>query len=109
MSSKRSVIRNTALNYVGQAYVLLVGILILPFYLGHLGAEVYGLIGFFTVLQAWLQLLDAGLSPSLVRAVAHGQGAPASEHAAGRLLRSFELMFLPMAIISCTTIYLASS
>ena len=52
MSSKRSVIRNTALNYVGQAYVLLVGILILPFYLGHLGAEVYGLIGFFTVLQA---------------------------------------------------------
>ena len=41
-----SVIRNTSLNYLGQAYALLIGILILPFYLGHLGAEVYGLIGF---------------------------------------------------------------
>ncbi|MBA1231687.1 oligosaccharide flippase family protein [Pseudomonas viridiflava] len=108
MSNKRSVIRNTALNYIGQAYVLLVGILILPFYLGHLGAEVYGLIGFFTVLQAWLQLLDAGLSPSLVRAVAHGQGAQPGGHNAGRLLRSFELIFLPMAIVSITTIYFVS-
>ena len=49
-----SVIRNTSLNYLGQAYALLIGILILPFYLGHLGAEAYGLIGFFAVLQAWL-------------------------------------------------------
>ncbi len=107
MPNKRSVIRNTALNYIGQAYVLLIGILILPFYLGHLGAEVYGLIGFFTVLQAWLQLLDAGLSPSLVRAVAHQQGAGDGD-SAGRLLRSFELMFLPMALTSCTLIYLLS-
>ncbi|GFZ58154.1 hypothetical protein ALO70_200063 [Pseudomonas amygdali pv. eriobotryae] len=49
----RSIIRNTVLNYSGQAYVMLVGILIMPFYLGHLGAEAYGLIGFFTLLQAW--------------------------------------------------------
>ncbi|RMU47491.1 Polysaccharide biosynthesis domain-containing protein [Pseudomonas savastanoi pv. glycinea] len=48
----RSIIRNTVLNYSGQAYVMLVGILIMPFYLGHLGAEAYGLIGFFTLLQA---------------------------------------------------------
>ncbi len=34
-----SVIRNTSLNYLGQAYALLIGILILPFYLKHLGAE----------------------------------------------------------------------
>ena len=47
-----SVIRNTGLNYLGQAYALLIGILILPFYLGHLGAEAYGLIGFFAVSSA---------------------------------------------------------
>ena len=68
MQKESSVIRNTALSYAGQAYALLVGILIMPFYLSHLGAEAYGLIGFFAVMQAWLQLLDAGLSPSLVRA-----------------------------------------
>lgn len=108
MQSKVSVIRSTALNYLGQAYVLLIGILIMPFYLVHLGAEAYGLIGFFAVLQAWLQLLDAGLSPSLVRAVAHQQGTPASERTLGRLLRSFEIIFLPLAGLSCLVIYIAS-
>ena len=106
-----SVIRNTSLNYLGQAYALLIGILILPFYLGHLGAEAYGLIGFFAVLQAWLQLLDAGMSPALVRQVAHyrGQGdLAAGRGPAGRLLRSFELLLLPIALIACLAIYLAS-
>ena len=108
MQKSRSVIRNTALNYAGQAYVLLVGILIMPFYLGHLGAEAYGLIGFFAVMQAWLQLLDAGLSPSLVRAVAHQQGTLACERSSGRLLRSFEIIFLPLALLCCLAIYLGS-
>lgn len=108
MQKSRSVIRNTALNYAGQAYVLLVGILIMPFYLGHLGAEAYGLIGFFAVMQAWLLLLDAGLSPSLVRAVAHQQGTLASDRSTGRLLRSFEIIFLPMALLCCIAIYLSS-
>ena len=55
MSKKLSVVQNTTLNYLGQAYALLIGIVIMPFYLGHLGAEVYWLIGFYTVLQSWLQ------------------------------------------------------
>ncbi|PHN44339.1 Membrane protein involved in the export of O-antigen and teichoic acid [Pseudomonas syringae] len=108
MPGKHSLIRNTLLNYGGQAYVLLVGILIMPFYLGHLGAEAYGLIGFFTLLQAWLQLLDAGLSPSLVRAVAHQRDTPASKQYLGRLLRSFELVFLPMAMFCALLVCIAS-
>ncbi len=35
-SKRLSVLRNSGLNYLGQAYAVLVGILILPFYLGHL-------------------------------------------------------------------------
>jgi len=108
MQTRRSVIRNTALSYAGQAYALLVGILIMPFYLGHLGAEAYGLIGFFSVMQAWLQLLDAGLSPSLVRAVAHQQGSPTADRSTGRLLRSFEMIFLPLAALCCLAMYLGS-
>ena len=108
MQTKRSVIRNTALSYAGQAYTLLVGILIMPFYLGHMGAEAYGLIGFFSVLQAWLQLLDAGLSPSLVRAVAHQQAAETQEYLSGRLLRSFEIIFLPLASLCCVAMHAGS-
>ncbi|RAU47306.1 MULTISPECIES: oligosaccharide flippase family protein [unclassified Pseudomonas] len=108
MQTQRSVIRNTALSYAGQAYTLLVGILIMPFYLGHMGAEAYGLIGFFSVLQAWLQLLDAGLSPSLVRAVAHQQAAETMDRHSGRLLRSFEIIFLPLTGACCAAMYLGS-
>lgn len=110
-AKKLSVLRNTGLSYLGQAYALLVGILILPFYLGHLGAEAYGLIGFFAVMQAWLQLLDAGLSPSLVRQVAFFRGrTPTAEqlHEPGRLLRSFEIIFLTVAVLAGLAIHLSS-
>lgn len=101
MTKRRSMFQNTTLNYVGQAYTLLIGILIMPFYLNHLGAEVYGLIGFYTVLQTWLQLLDVGLSPSLVRQIAHHQQADkAGSHEGGWLLRSFELIFLPLTLLT---------
>ena len=106
--TKRSVVHNTTISYLGQAYALLVGILIMPFYLRHLGAEVYGVIGFYTVLQAWLTLLDAGMSPSLVREVAHHQGAAREQHLAGWLLRSFELIFLPLALLCVLGTWLAS-
>lgn len=108
---KLSMVRNTGLSYAGQAYAVLIGILILPFYLGHLGAEAYGLIGFFAVLQAWLQLLDAGLSPSLVRQIAHFRGRPAlsaQRHEPGRLLRSFEIIFLPVVGLTVLSIHLGS-
>src|SRR5690606_35287897 len=106
-----SMIRNTSLSYAGQAYAMLVGILILPFYLGHLGAEAYGLIGFFAVMQVWLQLLDAGLSPSLVRQIAHFRGRTASlaqRYEPGQLLRSFEIIFLPLAALTVTGVHLSS-
>nr|WP_152529084.1 oligosaccharide flippase family protein [Stutzerimonas azotifigens] len=102
------MVRNTGLSYLGQAYALLVGIVVLPFYLGHLGAEAYGLIGFFAVMQAWLQVLDAGLSPSLVRQVASHRGGGGTDGLPGRLLRSFELIFLPIAVATVAGIGLGS-
>jgi O-antigen/teichoic acid export membrane protein len=106
-----SMMRNTGLSYAGQAYAMLIGILILPFYLGHLGAEAYGLIGFFAVMQAWLQLLDAGLSPSLVRQIAHFRGrvnAAAQRYEPGQLLRSFEIIFLPVVMLTALSIHFSS-
>lgn len=108
---KLSMMRNTSLSYAGQAYAMLVGILILPFYLGHLGAEAYGLIGFFAVMQVWLQLLDAGLSPSLVRQIAHFRGRQttgAQRYVPGQLLRSFEIIFLPLAVLTALGVHFSS-
>lgn len=65
-----SLKKNIALNYISQAYLSIIGIIILPLYLKYLGSEAYGLISFFTMLQVWFGMLDAGLTPTLTREVA---------------------------------------
>ncbi|KAA8732078.1 oligosaccharide flippase family protein [Acinetobacter qingfengensis] len=59
--------RNIAVNYISQLYNGLIGIIVMPFYLKFLGAESYGLIAFFMLLQTWFYLLDVGLSQTLSR------------------------------------------
>jgi len=59
--------RNTIANFIGLGYTTVIGIVIFPLYLQYLGAEAFGLVGFFTVLQAWMQLLDMGMSPLCYR------------------------------------------
>ena len=56
-----SLKRNILANYVGQLYVTLIGILLVPMYVKYMGAEAYGLVGFYAMLQAWFMLLDMGL------------------------------------------------
>ena len=44
-----SIKRNAIANYVGQIYLTLSGILVVPLYIQHLGMEAYGLVGFFSI------------------------------------------------------------
>lgn len=65
---KRSILRkNTMANYIGQFYNIFISISIFPIYMNYLGAEAFGLIGFFTMLSAWMMLLDIGLSSTIAR------------------------------------------
>ncbi|CAQ86417.1 MULTISPECIES: lipopolysaccharide biosynthesis protein [Photorhabdus] len=59
--------RNIIANYIGQFYLAIIGLVVIPFYLEKLGSEGYGLIGFFTMLQGWMQLLDMGISTTIAR------------------------------------------
>lgn len=93
-----SVKKNTIANYLGQGYRTLIGIVILPLYLKYLGAEAYGLVGFFSVLQSWLSLLDIGMTPTLARQVAHMRGEKGEHLELRRLLRSIELIFFVFAV-----------
>lgn len=47
MSCKRNILA----SYASQLYVTLAGLLILPVYLQYMGAKVYGLAGFLTMLR----------------------------------------------------------
>ena len=64
-----SIKRNILAGYVGQIYATLFGILLVPLYGEYMGAEAYGLVRFFTMLQGWFMLLDMGLSPTTGRSL----------------------------------------
>lgn len=94
-----SIKRNILASYASQTYVTLVGILILPLYLKYMGAEAYGLVGFFTMLQAWFNLLDMGLTPTVARETARFRGGATDALSYRRLLRVLQLIFFAVALL----------
>lgn len=102
-----SLKKNVVFNYIGQFYVAFIGILVLPLYLQELGAEAFGLVGFFTLILSWLQLLDLGMTPTLGREVARLKDDVVNHHELRTVVRSLEVVFIGIAIITTIAIFLA--
>lgn len=103
-----SLKRNIAANYASQIYSTAIGILILPLYVKYLGAEAYGLIGFFTMLQAWFALLDIGLTQTVGRETARFHGGTTSALIYRRLYRCLSIIFVATALLGGTGLWLFS-
>lgn len=99
--------RNIAANYFSQAYVAGVGILTVPLYVQYLGTETYGLIGFYAMLQAWFQLLDAGLSTTLARESSRYAGGSTDAGTLLRLRTVLERAFLAIGALGMLVFVLA--
>ncbi len=56
---------NVVANFIGSLWTALLSIIFVPFYLHYISIEGYGLIGIFTSIQAFTNLLDFGLSPTI--------------------------------------------
>ena len=104
-----SLKRNILANYVGQLYVTLIGILLVPMYVKYMGAEAYGLVGFYAMLQAWFMLLDMGLTPTMARETARFQGGAIDALSLRRLLRALEGIFIGVALTGATVMIAGSS
>jgi len=65
--------RNFVAGLANSIWTAAVGLAVVPFYLHYLGVASYGLIGFFTAMQAVFGLLEMGLSPTMNREVARSQ------------------------------------
>ena len=100
--------KNILANYISQIYVTIIGIVMVPLYLKYMGAEAYGLIGFFAMLQAWFNLLDMGLTPTMARETARFRGGVTDALSYRRLVRALEGVFLAVAVVGVATM-LASS
>lgn len=94
-----SIRANFLANYFSQLYAAVVAILILPLYIKYLGAEAYGLVGFFAMLQSWFVMLDLGLTPTISRETARYFGGGISALAYRQLYRALSMIFAAIAII----------
>ena len=93
-----SIKANAISNYFGQGYTIVLTLLCTPFYLQYLGAEAYGLVGFFIIMQNWLNLLDMGLGTTLCRQVSVARGQNSGFRHFKNLVRSFELVFAVLVV-----------
>ncbi len=108
MQNPVSLKKNIFANYVSQIYVTLISIALVPLYVQYMGAEAYGLVGFFAMLQAWFSLLDMGLTPTMARETARFKGGASDALGLRRLTRALEGIFFFVALLGGALLFLAT-
>lgn len=103
-----SLKKNIAANYISQIYVAGIGILILPLYIKYMGAEAYGLIAFYAMLQAVFSVLDAGLAATNTREMARFRGGLLTPTEYIQLFKALNYLFIITAIIGVTILLIFS-
>ena len=103
---KPSLKLNILASYASQIYLIIISIAILPVYIKYMGAEAYGLVGFFAMLQGLFNLLDFGLTPTISRQTAQYNAGKETALNFRRLFRALSLIFLVIAIIGGGTLFL---
>jgi O-antigen/teichoic acid export membrane protein len=74
-----------------------------------MGAEAYGLVGFYAMLQVWFNLLDMGLTPTMARETARFRGGATDALGYRRFVRALEVTFITVALIGGAAMCTASS
>ncbi len=100
--------RNLLANFIGQGWTALISLAFVPLYIKYLGIEAYGLIGLFSLMTAWLSLLDMGMTPTLSREMARFTAGSRSIDFIRDLLRSIEIIIFCIALAIAFIIALSS-
>lgn len=100
--------RRLIINYIGQGWTALVGLIFVPLYIAYLGVEAYGLVGLYVVLQGLASLLGGGMAPAIGRTMARYAGGAVSAQSLRDLLRSSETLALGIAVGIVVFLWLAS-
>ncbi|MEY3880546.1 MAG: hypothetical protein RIQ94_1342 [Pseudomonadota bacterium] len=107
--SQMSLKKNVIANYFGQGWTALMSLAFVPVYINYLGIEAYGLVGVFAMLQAWLTLLDMGMTPTLSREMSRYTAGAHSTESIRNLLRTLEVIALVVAIILGIIIWIGAT
>ena len=87
-----------SIGYIAQAYSAIVSLAFAPYILSKIGAEAYGLVGIFLIAQGWIQLLDAGLTPTTTRETARYRGNAVSGQSLANTLKGLETVIFIVAV-----------
>lgn len=99
--SNRRIGRNLLANLFGQGWMAILALLVVPIYLHFLGADGFGLIGFYMTLSALMSVLDGGMGAAATRDTAMlSSGSEADRAALRGTLRSIEALFGLIAVIA---------
>ena len=90
---------NVLSSYASQIYLIIISIAILPVYIKYMGAEAYGLVGFFAMLQGLFSLLDFGLTPTISRQTAQYNAGAENALSFRRLFRALSSIFILIAVV----------
>lgn len=91
-------LHNLSAGLTHSLIAVLAGLASVPFYIHYLGIEAYGLIGFYLTLQAFMQVLDLGLGPTISREIAQSAVAGTIERARD-LLYSLSFIYWGTAVV----------
>lgn len=89
--------------YGVRIYTAIITIALIPVLIGVIGIEAYGLIGFFTVLQACLSILDAGIGGVLTREAIASRNSVDNFKKFNTLYNKIIMLFIFIAIIIAST------
>ncbi|MEA2418297.1 MAG: hypothetical protein QOE60_503, partial [Thermoleophilaceae bacterium] len=84
-------------NLAGSGWMALTALVCVPLYIGLMGIESYGLVGFFVTLVAVSSLLELGLGATLNRELARWSASGASASDSRDLVRTLEVIYWALA------------
>ncbi len=99
---------NILANYAGQVWMVLMGVAFVPLYIRVLGMEAFGLVGLMLSIQALSMLLDLGMGGALNRELARRAHNEDTAGTIGDLVRTFEWLVWPTALVIALAIWVAS-
>lgn len=103
------LIKNISVNLFGNLWIVLLTIVSIPILINLLGAESYGMIGFFSTLLAVLSLFDLGLGATLIKIVAKKSTSSSDNENVCEDVRSLELIYWLIGLVVAIVIYASSS